>query len=162
MSQNTGFDFFCPQAPDRAYGALSVGRTIPYVSVAAANTAVVVGYRYRGKTVSIDDGTGMKEYWWRVDTQDASLVPKNLYEQVLNFVVGDGQQYTPTNGTSVYTNPALVNAVLLDFGVEGSQYPTFVRTGQVYVTHDPTAGTITMSNMNFATDSWYKIKFRQL
>lgn len=162
MSQNVGFDFLCPQAADRSYGALSAGRTIPYTSVAAANTAVIAAYRYRGKTVSIDTGTGLREYWWRVDTQDASLVPKNLYEQAINFVVGDGQQYTPTNGTNVITNPALVNAIVLDFGVEGADMPLFVRTGQVYATHDPAAGTITLTNSNFATDSWYKIKFRQL
>lgn len=160
---NVGFDNNSPQAIDRAYGALSAGRTVAYASVAAANTAVISAYRHRGKTVLIDTGTGAYEYWWRVDTQDASLVPKVPGEQTWDFVVGDGGQYTPLNGTNVtLANPALVNAKILGFQVEGGGMPTFVRTGQIYATHDPATGIITLSNTNFATDSWYNVKYKQL
>lgn len=160
---NVGFDNNSPQAIDRSYGALSAGRTTPYTSVAAANTAIISAYRHRGKTVLIDTGTGANEYWWRVDTQDASLVPKNMGEVAWDFVVGDGGQYTPLNGTNVtLANPNLVNCLILGFEVEGAGIPMFVRTGQVYGTYNPTTGVITLSNTNFATDSWYKIKYRQL
>lgn len=168
MSQiNGGFDNNSPQAIEKAYGALSQGVTVPYANVAAANLAVPSSYRYRGKTVIIDDGTGAREYWWRVDTQDSSLVPKVLTEQVINFVVGDGQATTPVASTNVFPKPGsgftgLVNAVITGFEVEGAERPGFVRAGFAYYTTDPNAGTITLFNENFSNATWYRIKYRQL
>lgn len=168
MSQiNVGYDVNCPQAIDRSYGRLSVGVSVPYVSVAAANLAVVAGYRYRGKTVLVDDGTGAREYWWRVDTTDGSLVPKVLSEQTIDFVVGDGQATTPVATTLVFPNPAasstiLRNCVIMSVEVEGAGIPGFVRTGFGYYTYDASGGTITLNNTNFNNTTWYKIKYRQL
>lgn len=163
MSQiNVGYDNYSKQHIDRSYGALSVGANVPYASVAAANLAVNVAYRYRGKTVLVDDGSGAREYWWRVDTQDASLVPKVLTPQMADFVVGDGQSLTPVAGTVVYTNPALVNCRILGFEVEGSSIAGRVRTGTPYFTYGSVGGTITVTNTIFSQDSWYKVLFIQL
>jgi len=168
MSQiNVGYDNYSKQHIDRSYGTLSAGANVPYVSVAAANLAVNGAYRYRGKTVLIDDGSGAREYWWRVDTQDSSLVPKVLSEQAIDFVVGDGQATTPVASTAVFPNPAsgstiLKNCVILGVEVEGAGLPGFVRAGFGYYTYDSNAGTITLSNTNYNNTTWYKIKYRQL
>lgn len=159
---NVGFDVNCPQAVDRSYGKLVVGKTTPYASTAEAVAAVNAAYRYRGKTVLIDDGTGAKEYWWRVDTQDSSLVLKNLGLQTLDFVIGDGGSRTPAAGTVVYQNDLIKNSTIEDFQIEGSSLAGFVRTGTAYSTYDPIAGTITITNTVFSTDSWYRVKYKQL
>lgn len=168
MSQiNVGYDVNCPQAIDRSYGALFQGSTIPYNSVAEANLAVNAAYRHRGKTVVINDAGFPREYWWRINTQDISLVPKVLQEQIIDFVVGDGQATTPVAGTNVFPNPAagftgLQNCVITEFSVEGAGRPPFVRAGFVYFTYNSGGGTITTNNENFSGATWYRIKYRQL
>lgn len=159
---NVGFDNNSPQAIERAAGTLVAGKTTPYVSAAAAIAAVPAAYRYRGKTVLVDDGTGLKEYWWRVDTQDASLVPKMLGPFVMDFVVGDGGATTPAAGQPVYTDPAIKNSRILSFEIEGSGIRMKVRFGTIYGTYDPVAGTITLTNTLFSTDSWCQTTLIQL
>lgn len=159
---NVGFDNNSPQAIERSAGTLTVGKTTPYVNAAAAIANVPAAYRYRGKTVLVDDGTGLKEYWWRVDTQDASLVPKVNVPLVMDFTVGDGGPTTPAPGQPVYTDPALIGVRVLSFQIEGADIRMKVRFGNIYATHDPVAGTITLTNTNFSADSWYKVLLIQL
>lgn len=163
-SQNVGFDFVCPQAPDRAYGALTAGRTVPYASTAAAVAVISISFRYRGKTILIDpgDGSGAYEYWWRVGTADNQLVKKILYEQTIEFVIGDGGAFTPADGTSIYTNPALQNASVTLVGGDQGYIPFTPRAGFQSRQFDPVAGTITLVNTKFSQGSLYVIKFRQL
>jgi len=168
MSQiNVGYDNYSAQAIDRSYGDLFQGSTIPYNSVAEANLAVNPAYRHRGKTVLINDAGFPREYWWRINTQDVSLVPKVTQEQIIDFVVGDGQATTPVAGTNVFPNPAsgfqgLKNCVITEFSVEGASRPPFVRALLAYFTYDSNGGTITTNNENFSGATWYRIKFRQL
>lgn len=163
MSQiNVGYDVNCPQAIDRSYGTLAAGKTVPYASVAAANAAVSSFYRHRGKTVLIDDGSGAREYWWRVDTQDISLVPKILHPFTIDFIIGDGGAFTPAPGTLVYTNPAIKNCIIYRFDVEGAGISRVPRMGSPYVTYDTNAGTETLTNTIFSNDGWYSILLKQL
>ena len=164
MSQiNVGFDNNSPNAIERSQGTLVAGVTTPYASVAAAIAAVNIAYRYRGKTVLIDTGTGLMEYWWRVDTQDASLVPKVQQDTYIDFIIGDGGPNTPAAGTTVYTNPAIVNCVPLSFTIEGAEIALKPRaSGSAYATYNPTAGTITLTGTVFSTDGWYKFTFRPI
>jgi hypothetical protein len=47
----------------------------PYATVAAANTAILVGIRYKGLFVNIDNGTGGSVlYWYKDGTTDGNLV----------------------------------------------------------------------------------------
>lgn len=159
---NVGFDNNSPQAIERSQGTLVAGKTTPYASAAAAIAAVPSFYRYRGKTVLVDDGTGLKEYWWRVDTQDSSLVAKIIQPLIINFVIGDGGSNTPAPGTSVYTNVAIKQCTLSNFEIEGAGIPLFVRAGNIYVTYDPAAGTITLFNTVFSADGWYRLTLKPL
>lgn len=166
MSQiNTGFDNFSPQAIDRSYGALSAGTNIPYASAAAACTAVLSAFRYRGKTVIIDPGTGAQEWWWRTGTADANLVPKILYPQTIDFYVGDGGAYTPPDTTIFYpggVNPGtLINCKILDFSGDVPFSP-LPRTGFQSYQYNPTSGLITLVNTQFAQNTWYHILYMQL
>lgn len=159
---NVGFDNNSPQAIERSAGILVTGKTTPYGSAAAAIAAVPAAYRYRGKTVLVDDGTGLKEYWWRVDTQDASLVPKMLGPFTIDFVVGDGGATTPAPAATVWTDPRLVNCRVLSFEIEGAGIRLAVRFGNIYASYDPVAGTITLTNTVFSADAWYKTTLIQL
>lgn len=164
--ENVGFDFVCPQAADRSYGALVAGQNVPYTSVANALTAVT--FRYRGKTVLIDpgDGSGAYEYWWRVGIGNNQLVPKILYEQRIDFFIGDGGANTPGPGSTTYpggTNPGtLINCLILGFGGDQGEIPPVARTGFQSYQYNPTSGLITLVNTKFSTNAWFYIKFRQL
>lgn len=163
MSQiNTGFDNNTPQAIDRSYGKLIAGVTTPYASPAEAIANVPINYRYRGKTVVVDSGLGLIEYWWRVDTQDSSLVPKVLLDQYVDFIIGDGGGFTPAPAATSYTNPTLINCKILAVEIEGAEIALRSRIGTAYAGYDPIAGKITLFNTVFSLDSWYKITFRQL
>lgn len=170
MSQiNAGFDNNSPQSIEKAYGALSAGRTVPYASVAAAIAGINQAYRYRGKTVMIDDIVNPpSEYWWRMGTTDQQLVPKILHEQVLEFIIGDTQVTTPADQASAWPNIAqpnpgtLINCVILGVGGDGGGVPSLARTGYQSYQYNKASGIITLVNTVFSLNSWYWIKFRQL
>lgn len=163
MSQiNTGFDNFSPQAIDRSYGTLTAGSNTPYASPVAACAAVNAAFRYRGKTVIIDPGTGAYEWWWRTGTTDAQLIPKILYPQRIDFYVGDGGQFTPADQSVTVTNPSLVNCSILNFGGDQGDISPLSRTGFQSYQYSKTSGIITLVNTQFAQNSWYYILFQQL
>lgn len=169
MSQiNVGFDNNSPQAIERTYGALAAARTVPYGSIAAANAAVNAAFRFRGKTVLIDDGTGATEYWWRVGTADNQLVPKILYEQMIEFVIGDSGVYTPADQSTAYPSVAqpnpgtLINCVILNVGGDGGGVPSIPRAGYQSYQYNKASGIITLVNTVFSLNSWYWFKYRQL
>ena len=161
MSQiNVGFDNYSPQAVDRSYGALSAGANVPYASVAAAIAAVT--FRYIGKTVLIATASGNVEYWWRSGIGDGLLVPKINGEQRIDFVIGDGQGFTPADKATVLTIPAMINSAILGFGGDAGEISPIARTGFQSFTYSAPNGTISLVNTKFAQNSWYYVKFRQL
>lgn len=165
---NVGFDNNSPQSIDRSYGKLTAGVTTPYVSVAEANAAINSAYRYRGKTIVIDlgDGSGAVEYWWRVGTGNAQLVPKILGEQPIEFVIGDGGANTPADQSTTYpggTNPGtLINCKILGVGGDSGVIPSIARIGYQSYQYNATSGIITLVNTVFSLGAWYYIKYRQL
>lgn len=63
----------------------SGGISIPYASLAAAKTAIPSAYRHQYLTIWVLATNGDPlEYWWRADTTDASLEPKNKESFTLN------------------------------------------------------------------------------
>lgn len=61
------------------------GISTPYASIAAAKSAIDPFYRYQYLTIWAKAPNGDPlEYWWRVDTTDASLEPKNKESYTLN------------------------------------------------------------------------------
>lgn len=61
------------------------GISVPYASIAAAKSAIDPFYRCQYLTVWAQAANGDPlEYWWRVDTTDASLEPKGKESYTLN------------------------------------------------------------------------------
>lgn len=63
----------------------SGGISVPYATLAAAKAAILSAYRHQYLTVWVIAANGDPlEYWWRADTTDASLEPKNKESFTLN------------------------------------------------------------------------------
>lgn len=99
---NAGLDNNSPQAIDRSYGALSFGSTVPYASIAAANAAVPGYFRFIGKTVLIDSGSGPVEHWWKSGIADINLeakviLPAAEWKPYRIILAADGSFSIPQN-----------------------------------------------------------------
>jgi len=56
-----------------------INTTVPFASIAEANSLVLPSVRFIGLTVVIDDGSGSAiEYWWKSNTTNAGLVFKTI------------------------------------------------------------------------------------
>lgn len=86
--QNDAFDVRAPKPIDKRY---LKNETIPWVSVAEVNTAIVSAYRYQGLTVLI----GSLEYWYIGGIADGNLIPKTTGSVILTFSA-DGFYTFPT------------------------------------------------------------------
>lgn len=99
---NVGLDNNSPQAIDRSLGKLSMGKTVPYTSVAEANARVPIHFRHIGKTVMIDLGDGPVEYWWKSGVDNADLeikfsVPAAEWQPYRLILSEDGSFVVPEN-----------------------------------------------------------------
>lgn len=72
---NDNFNVSAPKAIDNRSGKFISGIWYPYSSVAEANTTI--SQRHKGLTVYIDDGTGLKEYWYKDGILNSNLVKKS-------------------------------------------------------------------------------------
>lgn len=83
----------------------------PFASVAAANAAITLAYRYKGLTVIIDDGVNpAQEYWYASGVLDGNLTQKSISggaNRVAHFN-GSGV-LTSTSGFSFDSNGLVVN-----------------------------------------------------
>lgn len=81
----------------------------------------------------------------------------------LDFIIGDGGQFTPTANTSQF-NPAanpLVGKNILGLWIEGLKTAGVPRTGGgVYYTFNPSTGSITLTNGVFSDDAYYSILYK--
>lgn len=68
--QNDAFRILAPKPVDNRY---LKNDTIPWVSIAEVNTAILSAYRHKGLTVLI----GTQEYWYLNGVTDGDLIPKN-------------------------------------------------------------------------------------
>ena len=70
------FQFNAPRLPDTRTAPIVNGVQVPYPSVAAANAGII--FRAQGLPVLINDGSGMKEYWYVGGTADTNLKLKTV------------------------------------------------------------------------------------
>lgn len=81
----------------------------------------------------------------------------------IDFIVGDGQSFTPTANASQFNPPSnpLIGKTILGFWVEGLKTAGVVRTGgELYYTFNPSLGTITLTNGVFSQDTYYSIMYK--
>lgn len=83
---------------DSRYMNYLSGSSSPWASAAAAIAGIPSAYRYQFLTVLAQAANGdVLEYWWRVDTTDGSLEPKNKESVTLNangsITLGAGYYY---------------------------------------------------------------------
>jgi len=71
---NNGFSVNAGRGIDLRMGKIVSGQMVPYASVAEANAATPEAFRYKGLVKLIDDGTGMKIYWYDGGVADVNLV----------------------------------------------------------------------------------------
>lgn len=108
---NIGIDNLSPQHIDRSYGRTIAGATIPYLSVAAANAAININFRHKGKTVLIDtDGTNAVEYWWKDGTADVDLIVK---QSAAAGLVGPFQMILTTDDTFLLDEDLLIDKIIV-------------------------------------------------
>lgn len=105
------------RAIGRKFDARWTGSLSPYfTTVALANAAIPTTARFVGLEVDILLAGGtLSTYWYRDGTGDANLIIKNTDIQIVDFLVGDGQPFTPANGADTLTNPALIGRTILLF-----------------------------------------------
>lgn len=131
------------------FDARWTGSLSPYfTTVALANAAIPAPARFVGLEVDILLAGGtLSTYWYRDGTGDANLIVKNTDVQIIDFVVGDGQTYTPANGADTLTNPALIGRTILLFVYGNNTLKVVPSPGTLtgtdtYVQYDNTVGSL--------------------
>jgi hypothetical protein len=76
--------------------------------------------------------------------------------KVLNFIVGDGQSFTPSNGSTVFSSSLLVGHTVLQFAQEGLAIAPVSRSVAWYSVSS-SIGQINLNNSSFVTDGFYSI-----
>ena len=92
----------------------------------------------------------------------ATLATKSniIKDTVIGFQVGDGGSFTPSNGTTTYSNPILQFAQLVNVFKGDTVLPTFAITGgKPYVTFNSTTGIITLHNTTFLTGQAVTVQY---
>jgi len=82
FNDNMGIN--APKAIDARNMNFTGGASVPYTSVAAANTAVLSAYRHQFLTCWITLNGDPILHWWRASTADGSLEPKDKDSWILN------------------------------------------------------------------------------
>jgi len=84
--------------------------TVPYINKKDVIDNVAIGLRYKGLTVAIADGNGVKEYWFKDDINvEADLVEKNATGQTLamgNVNTTSDSKAATISGNSLQLSPA--------------------------------------------------------
>lgn len=95
---NKGFKLNAGQYIDARWGGFTGIRSRPYASISEANAAVPQAFRSVGDFRFIDDGSGLKIYWYLNSTANGNLIPLSL----LPPQTGNGGKFLKTDGTSAY------------------------------------------------------------
>lgn len=123
QSVNDNFNNISGKSLDNKYGKVISGKTVPYTSVAEANSLIPSAYRYKGLTVLIDTGSGgQKEYWYNGDTTDGSLTLRgsgsgitSVFGRTTSAITAQSGDYSTslvTEGTNKYYTDARVRAAI--------------------------------------------------
>lgn len=123
---NDNFTLNAPKDIDDRKGKLSIGVQVPYVSLSEANSAIVSSRRFIGLTVLINNGTGVKEYWYKNGTTNNDLEQKttsvtggitSVFGRTTSSITAQTGDYNisqVTNGlssVSSYSNPSWINSL---------------------------------------------------
>jgi len=95
---NKGYKMNAGQYLDTRWGGFTGIRSRPYTSVSEANAAVPLAFRNQGDFRFIDDGSGLKIYWYLSATSNGNLVPLSI----LPNQIGNGGLFLRTDGVTPY------------------------------------------------------------
>lgn len=76
--------------------------------------------------------------------------------QVLNFIVGDGQSFTPASGSTVFSSSIIVGKSVLQFSQESTPLAPISRSVAWYSVTS-SIGKLNLNNSTFVPDAWYQI-----
>jgi len=122
---NNGFSVNAGRGIDLRMGKIVAGQMVPYASVAEANAATPTAFRYKGLVKLIDDGTGMKEYWYLTGVADGNLVLKTIggiYTAGYGMLLSSGAFSTDT--TVIASKSRLSNELNLKQPLEDQRLST--------------------------------------
>jgi hypothetical protein len=80
----------------------------------------------------------------------------SLTSSVLNFLVGDGQSFTPMSGSTVFSSSLIVNRTILQVQQEGFTLAPISRSVSWY-SFTSSIGQINLNNTTFITGSYFQI-----
>lgn len=149
---NDNFHLNAGKSLDDRKGKVIAGKTVPFISVTEANSFILSSFRYIGLTVFVNDGSGLREFWYKNGTSDSDIVEKiatantvfglpyftsgydiNLDGTISSFTFLPTLDFTPANVIVVTTN---IDAAGFEYSLNNSivtvQYSTGPNTG---VTH---------------------------
>lgn len=144
----------------RKFDARWTGAITPYfTTVALANAAIPMPIRFIGMEVDIlIGGSSLTTYWYRDGVGDSNLITKGSDIFVIDFTVGDGQSYTPTDNTDTLTNPALIGKSIVLFlyanaRMKISTYPNTLGIVSTYAQFNNATGALKLQNGLYSNDS---------
>ncbi len=81
---------------------------VPYTSLSQAKTTVIQAYRSRGLRAYVDDGSGLKAYWYKDGTEDTDLVLVTDSVDLSNYAKG-AYMFVLKNKQEIKTNTIFIN-----------------------------------------------------
>lgn len=134
-----------------------------------ATTSIKAFTRFVGLEVTILYNGEITTFWFKGGIADVNLVIKVAETHPIDFTIGDGGDLTPTDGTDVYIDPALLNATILGFWVAGRKTrvtvaPAVLTINDIYAQFIPqyslTQGGILLKNGTFNDTTDYSIMYK--
>lgn len=104
---NDNFSLRGPKLLDERSGKELAGITVPFDSVAEANSSILEAYRCEGLTVLISDGVSNVEYWWKDGIADGDLVEKgtsNTVDIIVVSSISSLENYSGGATTAIFKN----------------------------------------------------------
>jgi hypothetical protein len=111
-----------------------------------------------GSTTVLNISSSFNSFSSSVATQFSNITGSggSTGSKVLNFIVGDGQSFTPSNGSTIFSSSLLVNHTVLQFAQEGLAIAPVSRSVAWYSV-TASIGQINLNNTSFVTDGFYSI-----
>lgn len=147
---NDNFQSNSPKHIDAKYMKFTGGQQQPYASPAEAVSTILSAYRYKYLTVLCLMNGDPVEYWWQIDTTDASLLPKSKE----SYNISANGSITPTPGylyDRIVILPTVNIASLLvgtSNGASDIEPGTAITAGSAYTISYP-------KYINAATSFWF-------
>jgi len=81
------------------------------------------------------------------------------FTKVINFVIGDGQSFTPSSGSTIFSSSLLVSSSILQFSQEGFIMAPISRSLASWFSFTSSQGRIDINNTTFSQDSYFQILY---